>query len=354
VVQSSSDRPASGAGVRPSGPLTRIAIVNDVAGVAQLEVDGLRKAGWDADFYDLPKPGAKWPAWVKPIVLPLRLALSVPVILRLRRGRYDLVHVHFISQGFVGAASGRPYFLHAHGSDLHLNLTNPVMRAWSRAWIRRARGIFYVTPNLAAFVAEFGAKARLLPNPVDVARFAAIESPKQIGRILIFLRLAPVKGAQAIFDAVNQIHGRVSLAALDWGPLADEYKKRYGGRVEFLRPVAHNEVPALLAQFDAVIGQMEQGVPGLSELEAMAAGRVVIMRLDSSLFRDDPPPVVNVSRGSDIPGAIEQLQGDPGQGARLSESGRSWLQRHHGLEAHVRVLVDAYCAEPVGSDPAKR
>jgi glycosyltransferase involved in cell wall biosynthesis len=334
--------------------LARIAIVNDVAGVAQLEVEGLRKAGWEADFYDLPKPGAKWPVWAKAIVLPVRLALSVPVILRLRRGRYDLVHVHFISQGFVGAASGRPYFLHAHGSDLHLNLKNPLMRAWSRAWMRGARGIFYVTPNLAAFLAEFGAKARLLPNPVDVARFAAIESPKQIGRILIFLRLAPVKGAQTIFDAVDQITMRASPAALEWGPLADEYKKRYGDRVEFLHPVAHNEVQALLARFDAVIGQMEQGVPGLSELEAMAAGRVVIMRLDSSLFSDDPPPVVNVSSGSEIATAIERLQSDPIQAARLSVSGRSWVQRHHGLDAHVRVLLDAYRAEPAGSDAAKR
>jgi glycosyltransferase involved in cell wall biosynthesis len=334
--------------------LARIAIVNDVAGVARLEVEGLRKAGWEADFYNLPKPGAKWPIWAKAIVLPVRLALSVPVIMRLRRGRYDLVHVHFASQGFVGAASGRPYFLHAHGSDLHLNLSNPLMRAWSRAWMRRARGIFYVTPNLAPFVAEFGARAILLANPVDVARFAAIESPKQIGRVLVFLRLAPVKGAQTIFDAVDQITRRVSLAALDWGPLADDYKKMYGDRVEFLQPVAHDEVPTLLARFDAVIGQMEQGVPGLSELEAMAAGRAVIMRLDSSLFRDDPPPVVNVSSGSDVAGAIERLQSDPGQAAALSESGPSWVQRHHGLEAHVRVLLDAYRAEPAGSDAAKR
>src|SRR5712691_6521474 len=135
--------------------VARIAIVNDIAGVAQLEVAGLRRVGWEVDFYDLPKPGATWPVWAKALALPMRLAMYLPVVLRLRRGRYDLVHVHFVSQGIVGAASGRPFFLHAHGSDLHLNMRNALMRWWSRAWMNRARGIFYVTPNLAGFVAAF-------------------------------------------------------------------------------------------------------------------------------------------------------------------------------------------------------
>lgn len=334
--------------------MARIAIVNNVAGVAPLEVDGLRQAGWDADFYDLPKPGAKWPVWAKAIALPLRLALSLPVVLRLRRGRYDLVHVHYVSQGFVGAASGRPYFLHAHGSDLHLNLANPLMRAWSRAWMRRARGIFFVTPNLAPFVEEFASKARLLPNPIDVERFAAVAAPRGMARVLVFLRLAPVKGAQTIFDAADQIIRRVSLAALDWGPLADDYKRRYAGRVEFLEPVAHADVPGLLARFDAVIGQMEQGVPGLSELEAMAAGRVVFMRFDPALFPSDPPPVVNVASGTEIAAAIERLEADPDEAARLSDAGRSWVRRHHSVDAHVRMLADAYRAELERVDPTKR
>jgi glycosyltransferase involved in cell wall biosynthesis len=332
----------------------RIAIVNDVAGVARLEVAGLREAGLKVDFYELPRPGARWPPWAKVLVAPLRLALAVPVILRLRRGGYDLVHVHFVSQGFAGAASGRPYFLHAHGSDVHQNLANPLLRAWSRLWMRRARGIFYVTPNLARFLADYGSKARLLPNPVDTARYASVKAPERLGDVLVFVRLAPIKGADTIFAVADQLTRLVSLAAISWGPLAVAYRHHYGDRVAFLKAVSHDKVRDLLAKFDAVIGQMGQGVPGLSELEAMAAGRVVLMRIDTALFPDDAPPVVNVSNGSDIVTSIEQLQGDRAAITRLSHAGREWVQRHHGLDAHVRALVAAYRDELVGAKTERR
>ena len=322
--------------------MARIAIVNDIAGVAQLEVAGLRHAGWDVDFYDLPKPGARWPVWAKALLLPVRLAMYVPVILKLRRGRYDLVHVHFVSQGVVGAASGRPFFLHAHGSDLHLNMRSALMRWWSLIWLKRARGVFYVTPNLAGFVATLGPKARLVPNPVDTSLFAEVPPPDHIENVLVFMRLEPIKGAQIAFEAADRIAGAVSLAALDWGPQAAELRRRHGDHVRFIAPVQHGDVPELLARYDAVIGQLEQGVPGLSELEAMAAGRVVLMRLDATLFPAGAPPVVDVRSGEEIAAAIERLRRDPAEVRRLSDAGRDWVERNHGIEAHVRTLIESY------------
>jgi glycosyltransferase involved in cell wall biosynthesis len=320
----------------------RVAIVNDVAGVARLEVVALRDAGWQADFHDLPKPGAGWPRWLKPVALPLRILFSIPVILRLRRGSYDAVHVHFVSQGFVGAASGRPFFLHAHGSDLHLNLSNPLLRAWSRMWMRRARGIFYVTPNLLPYLRDYADKAALVPNPVDTARFKNIATPERLANVLVFMRLDPIKGAETVFAAIDDIARLAQIAAMDWGPLANGYREKFGAKIQFVAPVAHSEVPALLGRFDAVIGQMGQGVPGLSELEALAAGRVVLMRLDSSLAGADPPPVVNVTDGGALVEQIGALQADPPQLRRLSSAGRAWVERNHSLRAHAEVLIRQY------------
>jgi glycosyltransferase involved in cell wall biosynthesis len=330
--------------------VARVAIVNDVAGVARLEERALREAGWQADFHDLPKPGARWPRWLKPIALPLRMLLAIPVILRLRRGSYDIVHVHFVSQGFVGAASGRPFFLHAHGSDLHLNLGHPVLRAWSRMWMRRARGIFYVTPNLRPYLADYAEKAALVANPVDTARFKDIAAPARLHDVLVFMRLDPVKGAAVVFDAVDGIARQANVAAMEWGPLAERYRAKFGGRVRFLPQVAHDDIPALLAGFDAVIGQMAQGVPGLSELEALAAGRPVLMRLDPSLAGADPPPVVNVASGDELVASIGALEGDPSRVRRLSSEGRTWVERNHSLRAHARVLIQNYERPPGGDD----
>jgi glycosyltransferase involved in cell wall biosynthesis len=332
----------------------RVAIVNDVAGVARLEVVALREAGWQVDFHDLPKPGARWPRWLKPIAFPVRILLSLPVILRLRRGSYDIVHVHFLSQGFAGAGSGRPFVLHAHGSDLHLNLANPLLRAWTRMWLRRARGIFYVTPNLRAYLSDYADKAALVPNPVDTARFKDIAPPESLANVLVFMRLDPIKGAETVFAAIDDLARLALVAAMDWGPLAAGYKAQFGARVEFLAPVTHDKVPALLARFDAVIGQMEQGVPGLSELEALAAGRVVLMRLDPALAGEDPPPVVDAANGGDLVERIRALQGDPAEVRRLSSVGREWVERNHSLRAHAEILIRLYRGLAEAQPPAAR
>src|SRR5438128_11443199 len=101
--------------------LPRIAIVNDIAGVGRAETALLREAGYDVEFFDLPTLGASWPPLAKAITMPFRLAAYLPIIVKLRRGSYDFLHIHFVSQGVVGLAVGKPYFIHAHGSDLHRN-----------------------------------------------------------------------------------------------------------------------------------------------------------------------------------------------------------------------------------------
>src|SRR5580704_5159883 len=88
----------------------RIAIVNDVAGVGSLQAKLLNAAGYSADFIDLPKPGASWPFLAKLLILPVRLVQYIPIFRQLRDTKYDFVHIHFVSQGFVGLLAGKPYF----------------------------------------------------------------------------------------------------------------------------------------------------------------------------------------------------------------------------------------------------
>jgi len=94
---------------------------------------------------------------------------------------------------------------------------------------------------------------------------------------------------------------------------------------------------------------MKLGILSLSELEAMARGRVVFMRLDRSLYADDPPPVIDVSDGSALVDAVRRLQGDPDEFRRVSDAGRKWVAGHHGLESYLKVLAVGYAlVEPVG------
>ncbi|TMB86514.1 MAG: glycosyltransferase family 4 protein [Chloroflexi bacterium] len=321
--------------------VARIALVHDIAGVARTQAQLLREAGHEVDQIPLSELGASlsWPA--KALAIPLRVAAYVPAIGKLKSNRYDIVHIHWLSQGIVGLLLGRPFFAQAHGSDLHVNMRNPLVRRVTLSVIEKARTVFYVTPDLPAYAPGFDQKFSYLPNPIEIDDQAE-PPPMKVARALIFTRLAPVKGVDRIFPAADRLRGIVELTALEWGPLANEYAQRYGRLVRFVPPVPHGEVGALLSQFDLVIGQMSAGSLGLSELEAMAVGRPVITGIDWSLYPKDPPPVIAAADADGIVAAIEKLRHDEGELARLSRDGREWVRRNHGFERHLQLLEAAY------------
>ena len=321
--------------------MARIALVHDIAGVAGVQALILRKAGHEVDQIALPELGASWKWPAKALSIPLRLAAYLPAIGKLRGNHYDIVHIHWLSQGIVGLLIGRPFFAQAHGSDLHLNMRNPVLRTVTRNVLEKARLVFYVTPDLPAYAPGFNSKLRYLPNPVEVGD-AVEPPPKSLAKALIFTRLAPVKGVDRIFPGVERLRRSVELTALEWGPLAGEYAQRYGRLVRFVSPVPHSEVGSFLRQFDIVIGQMQAGSLGLSELEAMAAGRPVITGIDWSLYPEDPPPVIAANDADGIAAAVEKLKDDEKELARLSREGREWVRRNHGFARHLQLLEAAY------------
>jgi len=328
--------------VEPRDPLPRIAVVNDVAGVGSIQARVLREAGYTVDFIDVPKPGATLPLYAKILILPLRLAGYVPIIRRLRRTPYAWLHIHFLSYGFLGVLAGKPFYLHAHGHDAHTNLRRPLIGWLSRFAMRRARAIFYVTPDLARFLGDFGDRSYLLPNPLEPSFFEGVTAPTRLEKLLLFTRLYPIKAPEVAFAATPELSKLASLAAVAWGPLTDRFREKYGRFVEFHERVPHEEMPAVIDRFDAVIGQMRLGILSLSELEAMARGRVVFMRLDTSLYPDDTPPVANVDDAASLVAAVRRLQNDPALMARLAAEGRMWIARHHTAESHLRVLRSVF------------
>jgi len=324
--------------------MARIAVVHDVAGVAQTQAEILRDAGHEVDHIRLPDFGASW-GWVaKAASLPIRLALYVPAVLRLRRAGYDVIHIHWVPRGIVGLLAGRPFLVQAHGSDLHMHVNTPGLRTLCRLVLERARTIFYVTPNLESYVHRFADRLVYLPNPVHVRSPAgAPRAPESIQRVVVFMRLDPIKGVERVFPAVERLAAMdIEVTALRWGPLTAEYTARYGECVRFVDPVAHDRVGEFLEQFDLVVGQMEQGALGLSELEAMAAGRPLISGIDRGLYPGDKPPVVSSYDPDELVEQITRLKDDSRRLENLSREGRAWVRRNHGYERHLQLLESAY------------
>src|SRR5438309_6915146 len=165
--------------------MARIALVHDVAGVAETQARILRSAGHEVDHLRLPDFGAEWGWLAKAITFPIRLLIYLPTILRLRREPYDVIHIHWVSRGIVGLLSGKPFLIQAHGSDLHTHVNTPGMFALCRQVLEKARVIFYVTPNLESYVHRFEDKLFYLPNPINVKAVAeSPRPPKQVRRVI--------------------------------------------------------------------------------------------------------------------------------------------------------------------------
>jgi glycosyltransferase involved in cell wall biosynthesis len=323
--------------------VARIALVHDVAGIAAVQADLLRGAGHEVDQIALPAFGATWKWPGKALALPVRLAAYLPTAIRLRRARYDVVHIHWLSHGIVGVLAGRSFFAQAHGSDLHVNSGKPVYGRVVRSVLKHADKVFYVTPNLRSYLKDVDFKSLYLPNPVDTGDpKLQVVAPTSVSKVLIFTRLDAIKGVDLIFPAVEKLSQVVKVTAFAWGPLAKDYEREYGRWVQFIKPIPHAAVPELLAGFDVVIGQMRQGSLGLMEIEALAAGRPLIMGIDWSQYPEDPPTVIAASGPEGVAGAVERLRSAPGQLAELSLNGRKWAIRNHSFSHHLELLEAAY------------
>ena len=330
--------------------MARIALVHDVAGIGAIQAELLRKAGHEVDQISLPVIGASWDWPMKGFAIPLRLAAYLPTAMRLGPSRYDVVHVHWLTHGLVGVLSRRPFFVQAHGSDLHLNLNNRMYRWVTRTVLRKAKTVFYVTPNLRAYMRDYDQKLMYLPNPVGMRGVASAPAASgMVKKVLIFTRLDPVKGVERIFPAVERLAARFQVTALDWGPLTREYVANYASWVRFVKPIPHAEIGSFLSEFDVVIGQMRQGILSLMEIETLAAGRPLISAIDWSLYADDPPPAVDASDPDAIVAAVERLAAEPSQLTRLSSEGREWALRNHSYAHHLELLESAYFGTPASA-----
>lgn len=263
------------------------------------------------------------------------------------RVRPDVVHLHWARYAPFLDLGGVPLVVHVHGSDVRGQRATLAGRLVDRA-LRRAAAVVVSTPDL---LSETPPGAMWLPNPVDVERFAITNPPvpRQLREsdasdrpvVLMFARLVDVKGADRLLAAAEEIRRRrpdIRAVGFAGGPY--ETQARAAG-LELVAAVDRDDVPGLLRSVDVVIGQQRLGALGLSELEAMAAGRPVIVSLRRDLY-PEAVPVENPVEPVDIAAAAIALIDDPQRRAALGAQGRDWVVAHHAPAAVAGALAEVY------------
>ncbi len=322
----------------------RILHIHDIANVGTTLVEGLRQLGHEAELRRLNLAAPQSSTLTKLMVSPLRLREMLRVNQEVRRGRYDIVHIHFAYLGWLGILGRYPYFLHCHGSDVRRDLKD-----WRRRWfieksLQRAKKVFFATPDLADIVLPIRPDAIFLPNPVNTTQFSS--EPNPVGsppKILLGSAFFPIKGIEMAMQGLQtvvQCYPQVEITAFASGPEYSRYQNSPGFR--FIPPVAHEAMAALYHAHHLVVGQFSIGSLGMVELESMACGRPIICYYIENQSYTSPPPIINAHSATEVTEKIVYLLENQLEMRIIGEAGRAWVAKFHDYRQTANKLIALY------------
>jgi len=192
----------------------------------------------------------------------------------------------------LGAADARFVVTpHYHGGsagalrDRLLSLYRP-FGGWA---LRRADRVVAVSDwERERLYADFGVEASVVPNGVDVERFAGVE-PRERERpyLLCVGRLAEYKGVQHAIRALAELP-EYDLLVAGSGEYRDELERHardadVGDRVEFLGYVDDVRLPGLYAGASALLSLSSFEAYGMTVAESLSAGTPCVVRTAGAL-----------------------------------------------------------------------
>ncbi|HXZ56725.1 MAG TPA: glycosyltransferase [Gaiellaceae bacterium] len=207
------------------------------------------------------------------------LALTRRAVSAARRFRPDVVYAHFlVPAGTIAALASRaPLVVTAHGRDVRNVGAIAGVRTVTRGTIRRATAVIavsdYLRRELEAKVPEARGKTEVIDSGVDLGRFRVEPAPEDGPAFLCVGGLTERKNVVRLADAFAGLDGG-TLTFVGDGPLRPRLEGRE--QVEVLRPVPHDEIPALIARARVVCQPSLVEPLGQALLEAMACGRSVV------------------------------------------------------------------------------
>ena len=315
----------------------------DVAGRFLAEgVDRLRRRGLEIDVVSPARFRHYGIAYGDGVAANLRarpqLALALPLMLAgfVRAARRsardaDLVHAHWLPTGVVALATGKPFVLQVHGTDIELSRRAPAL---ARAVLSRARLVIAPSAALAEDARNLGAgDVRTIAHGFDPSDSAGQEvDPPEI---LFAGRLSPEKGVRELVAAADGL----PLVVAGDGPLRDEVPDALGF-------VPHDELERLFDRAAVVACPSLREGFGVVCAEAMAHARPVVAS-DVGGLRD---LVVDGETGFLVPpgdvaalrNAIQRLLGDAQLRRRLGDAGRARIAERFTWRRFTDDTLRAY------------
>ncbi|MGE4130975.1 MAG: glycosyltransferase [Bdellovibrionales bacterium] len=313
--------------------------INNIAEVGRILTEGLRKAGVDAEFFDIPKPFSKHSLWVKFFGTGTRFRGAQELIKRAEAAGVDALHVHYTTAALWFVWGRIPVIIHAHGCDVRLEPKSPVLDLVNKVVLPRARTVLYSTPDLRKWIDR---AATFLPNPMDLDLFYPRDVKRDPHLIFLHLQLQEIKGAPMVLAAVRTLksrHPHLRFQAVAIGEYVEEAR---AAGVEVLPRQPREKLPEILSSAGFILGQVKVGAIGMSELEVLALGRTVCCHFEYDDVYAEAPPFVKARTEEEIVAAVERYLEDPKVYSDLESRARTWLERFHDRDSVCAELAKMY------------
>lgn len=195
---------------------------------------------------------------------------------------------------------------------------------YTRQYIRHAIVQDY---ELYPHVIDYYEHVHVLPLACDVASipYAGTSPDNRIPIVIHAPTNRAFKGSEYVEKAIRELHGTCPFT------------------YQAVEKKSHAEAMALYRGADIIIDQILCGTYGMLSVEAMAMGKVVVAYIRDDVRAHFPADLPIVSANPDtLREVLRELIGDPERRARIGQAGRSYVERHHAVDAVIARLAGIY------------
>jgi glycosyltransferase involved in cell wall biosynthesis len=264
----------------------------------------------------------------------------------------DLVFAnHVLLGGPVGAASGLPFAVKAHGSELEYSMRgNEELSRWGRESLSEARAVFVGSEHIREVLEDVVGHAdrvhevppgvdidEFRPEPRDRALAALIDEARQdppnLGNanerlpdegnadrlaeflagdkrtVLYFGKLLRNKGVHLLLEALRRVDARAVIVG--FGDYREELEAAAGPRTLFTGPLEHRHLVHLIPLADVtVVPSIFPEAFGMVAAEAAAGGSIPLVARHSGLaeIAEALGPDLTSFENGDVPDLASKLQ----------------------------------------------